>query len=108
MTSSTVSSDSATRQERGDPCGIDSYPAAVSSEHVEGKKKTGRPVDQANQKSHPKNNNKEDHDLERRHSLCSGIPEWLQEFRENLVDPERQFFSWTIFGAHTCVKCGFG
>ena len=35
MTSSTVSSDSVARQERGDPCGIDPYPAIVSSERVE-------------------------------------------------------------------------
>ena len=35
MTSSTVSSESVARQERGDLCGIDSYPAAVSSTHVE-------------------------------------------------------------------------
>ena len=35
----------------------------------------------------------EDHDLERRDLLHSDIPEWLQEFRENLVDdgvPERR------------------
>ena len=35
MTSSTVSSESVARQERGDPCGIDHYPAAVSSKRVE-------------------------------------------------------------------------
>ena len=35
MTSSTVSSESVAGQERGDPCGIDPYPAAVSSKHVE-------------------------------------------------------------------------
>ena len=35
MTSSSVSSESVAGQERGDPCGIDPYPAAVSSEHVE-------------------------------------------------------------------------
>ena len=34
-TSSTVSSESVARQERGDPCGIDSYPAIVSGKHVE-------------------------------------------------------------------------
>ena len=41
----------------------------------------------------PKPNKNEDHDLERRDPLCSEIPEWLQEFRENLVDdrvPERR------------------
>ena len=35
MTSSTVSSESVARQERGDRCVIDHYPAAVSSKHVE-------------------------------------------------------------------------
>ena len=39
---------------------------------------------QANQKSKP--NKDEDHELERRDPLCADIPEWLQEFRENLVD----------------------
>ena len=35
MTSSTVSSESVARQERGDPCGMDHHPATVSSESVE-------------------------------------------------------------------------
>ena len=35
MTSSFVSSESVARQEWRDPCGIDSYTAAVSSKHVE-------------------------------------------------------------------------
>ena len=35
MTSSTVSSESVVREEVGDPCGIDPYPAAVSSKHFE-------------------------------------------------------------------------
>ena len=51
-----------------------------------------RPVDQANQKSKTKKKN-EDHDLEREDPYYSDIPEWLQEFRENLVDdrvPERR------------------
>ena len=39
MTSSTVSSASVARQERRDPCGIDSYPAPVSSKHVEKQKR---------------------------------------------------------------------
>ena len=34
----------------------------------------------------PKPNKNEDHDLERRDLLNSDIPEWLQEYRENLVD----------------------
>ena len=66
MTSSTVSSDSGT-EAREDLCGIDSHPASVSSSHVER--------------------------IERGDPLYSDIPEWLQEFRENLVDdrvPERR------------------
>ena len=35
MTSSTVSSESVDRQERGDPYGMDHHPAIVSSERVE-------------------------------------------------------------------------
>ena len=57
--STTVSSDSETRA-REDLSWIDSHPVSVSSEDVEGK--------------------------ERRDLLNSDIPEWLQEFRENLVD----------------------
>ena len=41
----------------------------------------------------PKPNKNEDHELERSDPFCSEIPEWLQEFRENLVDdrvPERR------------------
>ena len=59
MTSSTVSGDDGTRA-RGDLCGIDSYPVTMSSQNVERK--------------------------ERGDLLNSDIPEWLQEFRENLVD----------------------
>ena len=67
MTSSTVSSDSVTRQARGDLCGMDHHPAIVSSESVE-RQVRGDPY-------------------------YSDIPEWLQDFRENLVDdraPERR------------------
>ena len=41
----------------------------------------------------PKPNKNENHEKERGDPLCSDIPEWLQEFRENLVDdrvPERR------------------
>ena len=34
----------------------------------------------------PKPNKNKDHDIERSDPLHSDIPEWLQEFRENLVD----------------------
>ena len=60
MTSWTVSSESVDRQERGDPYGIDHYPAMLSSERVERQ--------------------------ERWDPCHSETPEWLQEFRENLVD----------------------
>ena len=57
--STTVSSDSETRA-REDLSGTDSHPAPVSSPNVE--------------------------EIERGDPLCSDILEWLQEFRENLVD----------------------
>ena len=37
-------------------------------------------------KSPKKTNRNEDHELEQRDPFCSDIREWLQEFRENLVD----------------------
>ena len=82
MTSSTVSSDSETR-ERRDLCGIDSCPAAVSSTHVE-RQERGDLLTKPTKNPKPKKN--EDHDLEWGDLLSSDIPEWLQEFRENLVD----------------------
>ena len=78
----TVSSDSETRA-REDLCGIDSYPVSVSSEHVE-RKERGDPLTKPTK--NPKPNKNEDHDLERRDQLDSDKQEWLQEFRENLVD----------------------
>ena len=50
----------------------------------------GRPVDQANQ--NPKPNKNENHETERCDPLYSDIPEWLQEFMENLVDDEIPLF----------------
>ena len=85
----TVSSDSETRA-REDLCGIDSYPVTVSSKHVE-RKEQGDLLTKPTK--NPKPNKNEDHDLERGDLLNSDIPEWLQEFRENLVDdrvPERR------------------
>ena len=177
MTSSSVSSKSVARQERRDPRGIDSYPGAVSNEHVErqewgdphsseiseklltkptktqkkqikmritfengGSSSTSRTpsrqeshcssssssssssptvseiqtrerddriesdispvtvstkvhdrseqpvVNQANKI--PKTHKNENHEKDRGNPLCSEIPEWLQELRENLV-PEQ-------------------
>ena len=75
----TVSSDSETRA-REDLSGIDSHPASVSSSHVERKERVDPLLTKPTK--NPKPNQNEDH-----------IPEWLQEFRENLVDdrvPERR------------------
>ena len=93
MSSSTVSSESVARQERGDPSGIDPYPAAVSSKHVE-RQERGDPcsseiseeqlLTKPTKNLKPKKN--EDHDPELGDPCHSDIPEWLQEFRENLVD----------------------
>ena len=85
----TVSSDSETGA-REDLSGIDSYLVSVSSEHVERKERRDpltKPI------KNPKPNKNEDHELERGDPLYSDIPEWLQEFRGNLVDdrvPERR------------------
>ena len=78
----TVSSDSETRA-REDLSGIDSHPAAVSSSHVE-RKERGDLL--SNPTKNPKPNRNENHEKERSDPLCSDIPEWLQEFRENQVD----------------------
>ena len=80
----TVSSDSETRASE-DLCGIDSYPVSVSSEHVE-RKERADPLTKPTKNPKPYKN--EDHDLKRRDPLYSDILEWLQEFRENLVDDE--------------------
>ena len=74
--------DSETR-EREDLSGIDSHPVPVSSSHVE-RIERGDPLTKPTK--NPKPNKNENHDFERRDPLCSDIPEWLQEFREILVD----------------------
>ena len=81
------------RHERGDPSGIDPFPAAVSSKRVE-RQERGDPCSSeiseeqllTKPTKNPKPNKNVDHDQERRDSCYSDIPEWLQEFRENLVD----------------------
>ena len=78
-----TSSDNETR-EREDGTESDISPVPVSSFKVDDR--TGQPVvDQANQT--PETNRKET-TIERGNLLCSDIPEWLQEFREKLVDDE--------------------
>ena len=76
-------SDSETRA-RDDPSGIDSHPALLSSSLVE-RNERGDLLTKPTKKN-PKPNENEDHEKERCDPLCSDIPEWLQEFRENLVD----------------------
>ena len=79
-----TSSDSET-QEREDRNESDTSPVLVSSFNDDDR--TGQPVvDQANQKL-PKPNKKET-TIELCDPLYSEIPEWLQEFKRNLVDDE--------------------
>ena len=79
-----MSSESVARQVRGDLCGKDSHPVPVSSSHVE-RIERGDPL-LPKPAQNPKPNQNENHEKERGNPLCSDIPEWLQEFRENLVD----------------------
>ena len=86
-----MSSDNETR-EREDMSGMDSHPMLVSSSHVEemidwGDLLLPKPT------QNPKPHKNENHEKERDDPFGSDIPEWLQEFRENLVDervPERR------------------
>ena len=87
-------------REREDLSGIDSPPVLVSSSHVEEMIERGDPLFAAEPGMRPQANqnlktNKEETTIERgnllfadsgRAPLSSEIPEWLQEFRENLVD----------------------
>ena len=86
----TVSSDSKTRA-REDLSGIDSHPAAPVSSLLVERTERGDPLTKLTK--NPKPNENEDHDQEREDLYHSDILEWLQEFRENLVDdriPERR------------------
>ena len=83
MTSSTVSSESVDRQERWDPCGIDHHLAILSSERVE-REERGDLLTKPTKIQKPNKN--ESHDQVQGDPCHSDIPEWLQEFRENLVD----------------------
>ena len=92
MTSSTVSSASVDRQERRGPCGIDHHPAIVSSERVERQERrdpySSETSDELLTKPTKiqKPNKNEDHEQGRGDPCHSDILEWLQEFRETLVD----------------------
>ena len=74
-----MSSDSVARQERRDLCGIDSYPAAVSNQHV-GKQERGDPcsceISEEQLLNKPTKNPKPN----------KNVDPGQQEFRENLVD----------------------
>ena len=70
-------------RERGDRIESDISPVHVSTTVDD---RSGRPDDnQANKNQKP---NKKESKKEQSESLCSEIPEWLQEFREHLVDGE--------------------
>ena len=109
----TVLTDSETRA-REDLSGIDSHPVPVSSSHVE-RIERGDPLVPKSTKN-PKPNKNVDHDQERGDPCHSEIPEWLQEFRENLVDdrvPEHRdshasSSHESSFRAYACEKCEFG
>ena len=87
------------RLEKEDQSGIDSPPVPVSSSNVEEMTERGDPLFAVEPGSAPKptkspKTNKEETTIKRRDPLfavkpaplSSEIPEWLQEFRENLVD----------------------
>ena len=73
-------------RERGDRIGSDISPVAVSNLVDDG---SGQP-DETQANKIPKTNKKET-TIERGNPLCSDITEWLQQFRENLVDDEIPF-----------------
>ena len=87
-----MSSESVDRQVRGEPYGTDHHPAIVSSESVE-RQVRGDPYSSDTSEEllnkptkTPKPNKNENHEQVRRDPYFSDIPEWLQEFRENLVN----------------------
>ena len=90
-TSSSSSSSSSTRvtssdnetREREDRIESDISLVTVSTKVDD---RTGQPV--VNQASKIPKTHKKEPQIERGNPLCSEIPEWLQEFRENLVDDE--------------------
>ena len=74
-------------REQEDATNSDISPVPVSNSVDD---RSGQPDDEPQANKNPKTNKKET-TIERGHLLCSDdpeIPEWLQEFRENLVDDE--------------------
>ena len=105
--STTVLRDSET-QEREDLSAIDSHPVRVSRKLKIEWRDPLSPKPTQNPKP-----NKNETTIERGDPLCSDIPEWLQEFREKLVDdrvPERRdsHASSSHEPSTPCEKCGFG
>ena len=102
-----LSSDSVIRRARGALCGIDSYPASVSSKHDARKERRDlltKPT------KNPEPNKNEDPDRTERPVVCwhPGVAariRWQTSLTQRLT---RQSFSWTIFRAYACEKCGFG
>ena len=94
-----VSSESVDRQERGDVYGTDHHPAIVSSERVDRQEREDPYPSETSgglltkPTKIPKPNKNENYEQVREDPCYSDIPEWLQEFRENLVDervPQRR------------------
>ena len=87
-----MSSESVDRQVRRDPNGTDHHPAIVSSESVDRQVRGDPYLSETSEEllneptKIPKTNKNEDHEREQEDPYYSDIPEWLQEFRENLVD----------------------
>ena len=115
MTSSTVSSESVARQERGDSCGIDHYPAIVSK----GKNGETRTL---LQKSCWLNQQKTKNQIKKRITNRYGKPVllrntgmaariqrescgWQSSWTQRLT---RQFFSWSLFRADYKETWGSG
>ena len=93
MTSSTVSSESVARQERGDPYGMDHHPATVSSERVERQERRETRTLLKHQKSCQMNQPKPQNQIKMKTPIKNGdtcaIPKCgngCKNFRENLVD----------------------
>ena len=107
----TVSSDSETRA-REDLSGIDSHPVSVSKWTCR-TEKTGRPVYHANPKSKTKYKRTPRSRTERpaefwHTGMAARIERKSCGWRNSRTHwLARQFFSWTIFRAYACEKCGF-
>ena len=119
MTSSNVSSESVAGQERRDPCGIDPYPAAVWSKHVERREledpfsseiSEEQLLTRPTENPKPKKNVYHDQEGETRAFPVAARVQrkscgWQSSWTPRLT---RQFISWIIIGTYACEECGFG